>query len=285
MTKFVKLSQAFALALTSFQLSAFELDWDQVDWSAGATSQTFTNVNSSGIDITISTVLSNDWYYHSSNGSGYWARSNFIGDAPDDDQTFGGDWAAQNGESLYLGVNFATDDPTRSYLDVTVSFSQSVTGTSFQLFDVDRYYGEYYGGYEYGYQFEDVIFQIEGSNGGSAATTTVTYDDSKIDQGTMNSSTAYFGDTRRNSIDDQNDNPASVLTIGWNDPIDQFSFRYASGPLAAADPGNQAIGLSNIGFYEYSAVPEPSTYLSGGLIILVLAGMAVRKRFRRQQTS
>jgi hypothetical protein len=121
------------------------LDWNQLDWSRGAESQTFTNVDNSGIDITISLSLSYDSATYRNKSNSYSTTTNWLSQGPDDDSTFGGDGSAQNGQSLYLGLNFASDDRTRSYLDVTISFSQSVQNVSFDLFDVDTYGYNYSG--------------------------------------------------------------------------------------------------------------------------------------------
>lgn len=264
------------------------LDWNTVDWTAtggaGSTiSQTFTNVDGSGIDITISLTLTGDTVYHQDPNRwwrNYNTTSDWINGGPDDNNTFGGDGATQAGESLYMGIDLASDDITQSYLDVTIQFSQAVSSASFSLYDVDRYGYNYQGGYETGIQFEDVIEQIEGSYMSTTVAGSVTHNTSYINQFTNASGTAYMGNTDLYDVYDQNDNPASTLNLAWSSPVDTISFRYGSGPGAVADPGTQAIGMSGISFYQYQAVPEPGTYLLGALGSLTLFFSFIRRRNR-----
>jgi len=263
--------------------TAVTLDWDQQDWNKGSTEQTFYNIGNSGVDVTISLSLSYDSASYR-NPYNRWDRykttSSFIDGGPDDNNTFGGDGYIKDEESLYMGINLATDDRNVSYLDVTISFSQSVTDLDFSLFDVDSFGYNYYGGYETGIQFRDVIDQIQSSNNGSdAGTASVSYNSSKIYTETNGGDTAYLGNTRLNDGgNDQNDNPRSVLDLGWSSPVDTVSFRYSTTGDAVADPGQQAISLSDISFCSYKAVPEPATYLVGTLIPLGLLIMNRRRK-------
>ncbi len=260
------------------------LDWNKVDWTQGNETQTFTDVEGSGIDITIALSLSYDWEYQSKYRDGYWSKTDWINNAPDDTNTFGGDGSTKDGESLYLGLNFASDDRTKSYLDVTITFSQAVEGANFSLFDVDSYGTDYYGGYERGIQFVDIIEHVSGSNNGSDVASTVTHDSSKILEGSNSEGTYYQGNTSLSNSSDQNDNSRSVVNLAWSSPVDTVSFRYTGGSGAVADPGNQAIGLSNIGFCEYSAVPEPSTVITA--LLLPIAGfLTYRRRKNKAQAS
>ena len=277
----------FALLYVSIA-SAFTLDWDQVDWAQGDEQHTFYNVQGSGIDVTISLNLSKDSAtYRNGWWGGYRTTTDWINDAPNDNTTFGGDWGAENGESLYLGLDFATDDLTKSYLDVTISFSQPVLGASFDLFDVDAYGYNYQGGYETGIQFVDIIEHIEGSNNGSnVGSGNVGYYDDKINAVTHNGETSYYGDTSLTNSNDQNDNPHSTLSLNWgSQTVDSVSFRYSPGSAAVRDPGTQAIGLSDISFYAYNAVPEAGTILLGGLSGLLLLGLAIHRQVRKPAVS
>ena len=282
---FVRITSIVALLHASVAC-AFTLDWDQVDWSQGNEKQTFYNVGDSGIDVTISLNLSYDSATYGSRRNRYTTTTDWINDAPNDNTTFGGDGSAADEESLYLGLNFATDDRTESYLDVTISFSQSVLGASFNLFDVDAYGYNYQGGYETGIQFVDIIEQIEGTyNGSSVGSGSVGYYDDKIDAVTSNGETSYYGDTILNDDGtDQNDNPHSVLSMNWGSQlVDSVSFRYSPGSAAVIDPGNQAIGLSDISFYSYNAVPEPTTMLFAGLCGAALLCLTIRRQSEREK--
>ena len=269
MNRYITTFFACCSALVAATTHAALLDWSLVDWTQGAETQTFYNVDGSGIDITIALSLSYDWETHGGRWDHYSTQTDWINDAPNDNKTFGGDGSLQDDESLYLGLNFASDDRFQSYLDVTITFSQAVDMASFQLFDVDQYGTDYRGGYETGIQFVDIIERVEGSLDGTTVAGTVTHDSTKILEGTNESGTYYQGNTSLSDINDQNDNPRSTLNLAWNSPVDTLSFRYTTGSGAVADPGTQAIGLSNIGFCNYSAVPEPSTVISALLIPLV----------------
>ena len=283
---FVRITSILALLHASVAC-AFTLDWDQVDWSRGNETQTFYNVDGSGIDVTISLNLSYDSASYRSGGSKYSTTTDWINDAPNDNTTFGGDGSRENEESLYLGLNFATDDRTKSYLDVTISFSQSVLGANFQLFDVDSYGYNYYGGYETGIQFVDIIEQIEGTNNGSSVGSgDVSYYDDKIDAVNQHGDTAYYGDTDLRNNSDQDDNPHSVLSLNWGSQlVDSVSFRYSPGSAAVRDPGNQAIGLGDISFYAYNAVPEPGTLLFAGLCGAAVLFLTIRRQTVKEQVS
>lgn len=264
------------------------LDWDNVNWNAGSTNQTFYNVEGSGVDVTISLSLSNDtnWYpkpYSWNNGE--YAKTEWLDDSRDDNKEFGGDGYTQNEESLNLGVNFASDDRTHSYLDVTISFSKSVQGVNFELLDVDSYGYNYVGGYETGIQFVDVIEQIESEfQGSTGADGNVSYDSSKIDTATNGNDTLYYGNTILNDGGhDQSDNPASVLNIYWGVPVDAISFRYSPGSDSVRNPGQQAIGLSDISFMSYTPVPEPSTYIMGGLSSFFILFSVIRKQSKKSK--
>ncbi len=288
--KLTATSWLLLLACTAWSQTSV-LDWNTVNWGAGSTSQTFTDVDGSGIDITISLTLTTDsqrysgWEYNYDRNrwqrTSYTAETQWINGGPDDNNTFSGDGSAYGDESLYLGVDLATDTISQSYLDVTISFSQAVDAANFSLFDVDRYGYNYSGGYETGIQFTDVIEQIEGSYMGSTVTGTIAHDTSKILAVTNPTGPAYQGNTSTTDSNDQADNPKSTLNLAWSSPVDTVSFRYGSGTSAVADPGNQAIGLSNINFYQYQAVPEPSTYLFGAMGSLTLAFSFYRKRKKK----
>lgn len=272
---------AFSLFVTSLSWGTL-LDWDKVDWIQGNEIQTFSNVGGSGIDVTIALSLSYDWDYYQSYSKSYWTQTDWIEDAPNDNKTFGGDGSYQNQESLYLGLNFASDDRTQSYLDVTISFSQAVEGLNFNLFDVDAYGYNYTGGFETGIQFVDIIERVSGSYEGASAGSTVSHDASKILEKTNSDGTYYQGNTILNDdTSDQNDNPRSTLNLAWSDPVDTVSFRYTTGSAAVRDPGNQAIGLSDLCFHQYTAVPEANTVIA--FLLFPLMGWFVYRRNLQKQ--
>lgn len=280
-----KITVVFIFFVLGYMAQADTLDWNKVNWSKGGEEQTFYDVDGSGIDITITLTLSYDSATYNkphNHKKGYSTQTDWIDGGPDDNNTFGGDGSKQTGESLYLGLNFASDNRKVSYLDARISFSKSVSNVNFSLFDVDAYGYNYKGGYEKGIQFVDVIEYLESDyQGSSSGSATVDYNPGKINYVNNGNGDQYYGNTILNSSADQSDNPKSALNIGWSDPVDTVSFRYTTGSSPVRDPGNQAIGLSNVSFYEYNAVPEANTVITSSFIVLGLGFMTWKRRRKR----
>jgi hypothetical protein len=244
------------------------LDWNAVDWAGGATSQTFSNVQGSDIDVSISLVIT----------GAVWA--NWSGQAqPDDNPRLAGDggtpYHAQgegvnssgqtSQESLHLHMQSGLNN-FRGYVDVVISFSRAVTGVSFQLFDVDS-----------GSTFEDVIGDIRGTlNATQVAPAAVSYEprgtNYGIEAGTRNGSPIYRGTYW------SPDAPDAVLGLAWNTQVvDTVSFRYYAGDRTPSNPSTQGISISDIRFF--AAVPEAGTMAGGALL---LAGLGVLEWRRRR---
>jgi hypothetical protein len=264
--------------LIPWSAQAQMLDWDEVDWTRGANSETFSDVQGTGIDISIGLTLSND---KNKNQVTQWSPYGTA--SPDDNNTFGGDWGKKDGESLYLKPDFASDNRERSYLDVTISFSQSVSNVQFSLFDIDV--GLWYTRSP-GLEFEDIIEQISGSHDGQSVDASVDAGNRIIvDNSTDPGNTLYRGNTSTSdSGQDQNDNPGSVIRLTFSDPVDTINFRYSSGNRAEWNPGDQAIGMSDISFSAYNAVPEPSTVL-GSILMIAAIGFFGYRRYKTTQSA
>jgi MYXO-CTERM domain-containing protein len=250
---------------------AVVLDWDTVDWTAGSLSQTFTNVQGSGMDIKITLSIT---------GANFASWNNQT--QPDDNNRLGGDdgnpYQAQgegvdaNGdpseESLHLHMDSVQND-FRGYIDVKIEFSQAAAGVSFNLFDVDRG-----GDGDSTRTFEDVIGDVQGTrNGSQVAPTTASYDPAGITEDSRNGSPIYRGGYY--SPDASN----SVLGLGWNTQVvDSVSFRYYAGDLTNSTPGTQGISISDIEFYN--AIPEAGTMTAGVLLLAGLCALELRRRRR-----
>ena len=250
---------------------AVVLDWDTVDWTGGSFSQTFTNVQGSGMDVTITLSIT---------GASFASWNGQV--QPDDNNRLGGDdgypYQAQgegvdssgnpSEESLHLHMDSVQND-FRGYIDVQIAFSQAATGVSFQLFDVDRG-----GDGDTTRTFEDVIGDIQGTRDGSQiAPSTVSYDSSGIDEDTRDGSPIYRGGYY--SPDASN----SVLGLSWDTQVvDSVSFRYYAGDLTNSTPGTQGISISDIEFNN--AVPEPGTMTAGVLLLAGLCALELRRRRR-----
>ena len=241
----------FLLAMSGYLMvnccNAFELNWADENWS-GSTSatqfQTLTDVDGSGMDVSVSLVLS---------GASSFASSTSI-----------------SGNNMILGVDYSDSNRQHNFIDVTISFSSMVQYVSLELNDVDK------GVSNHGAYWEDVIENISGTGLGGPVTASATWGmdispDSYSDPG----ETMYRG-TGNNNWD-----AASRMTLTWQSPVSQVTFRYSGGNDTFSNPAYQVIGFKGIGFYEYSAVPEPSTYLLGAMGSITLAFSFYRKRKKK----
>ena len=247
---------------------AVVLDWDTVDWTAGSFSQTFTNVQGSGMDVTITLSITGA-SFASWNGQ----------TQPDDNSRLGGDGGSGQGElydsygnlseeSLHLHMD-SVQNNFRGYIDVKIEFSQAAAGVSFQLFDIDRG-----GDGDTTRTFEDVIGDIQATRDGSQVDpATVSYDSSGINMTYRDGSPVYRGSYY------SPDAPNSVLDLAWNTQVvDSVSFRYYAGNLTNSTPGTQGISISDIEFYN--AVPEAGTMTAGVLLFAGLCALEFRRRRR-----
>jgi len=248
------------------QLSAYELDWDEVNWPTGQTSHTFRNVDGSDVDMQITLSIS----------SGQWSRSKSIDNnrkEPNDNNYYDGNYGhAQGEESLLIFPDFINNNHTNAYVDVVIRFmNRPQSYVSFDLFDVDH---GYYWNSINGYEFEDIIENIEGSNRGQKVGPSSVTAGSEIwaDTSSDPGDTLYRGDSV------STDESSSIVSVSWADqPVDQVSFRYSSGSRAGWNPGDQAIGLSDIRFSNVAPVPEASTVFMGGLLFASCLFWGVRK--------
>lgn len=229
-----RLLGAMALLFTTIA-HAYELDWSDVSWTGSTNSNqsdTFLNVDGSGIDVSISLSIS----------TGNFATSTFI-----------------SNDNMLLAADYPDRDRLGNYIDVSFSFSKPVRTVSFSLNDVDR------GGTSSSAYWEDVIENLSGDGTASFVGSEITVD-----------TTTDPGDTLYRGQDYNNWNSDSRLTLFWDSAVSNVSFRYAGGENTRRNPGYQIIGMGNITFYE--AVPEPSTYIFGGLISLAMIGFIIRRK-------
>lgn len=225
---------AFTVGATS--LPAVVLDWSQVTWNTGSPSQTFSDVQGSGIDVSISTAISGGNYY-----------------SPIQD----------NGETLVLFPDWSSNYGNWSYIDVTIRFTRTVANVSFSFEDMDRGDRTSYWGTQFAW--EDIIEQAYGWNDTTRVTPTATNigSDVLVDSNSRPGDVLYRGNTNLNW------SPDGSFTLNWEQPVDTIAFRYSSGSRAQSNPVGQVIGISNISFH--SAVPEAGTLWFGALLLGALA--------------
>ncbi|NJK92798.1 MAG: hypothetical protein HC904_13835 [Blastochloris sp.] len=241
------------------KVQAVTFDWDMVDWGTGNLTQSFDfDPSNPGNDITI--TISGDTGTIKSPHSG----SNF---SPDDNELATGGFAGE--ETLLLSVDFTQDNGNQSLI-VTIQFHYvyGVDNTSFILTDVDRNTTSQ--------NFIDVISDWDASYGaGPSFYPTLTPSASNFIGGTNGTSTVFAEGSSSNPDNASGGN----VTVSLTNSIDQISFIYTSGNVpSSSNPTSQSIGLHDITFTP--AVPEPSTWITGGLLLLWVLYSQFRRRNR-----
>jgi hypothetical protein len=253
------------------------LDWDLLTWTPGATNTTYSNLNGSGIDVTISLSITGAAFIPYNGIDGPSINNRLGGDAGGNP---GGDHTDALGnaspDSLFLHMDATSDNRLNSYIDVSISFTRNgsgvgVRGVNFSLFDIDRGSGT-----SPNYTFDDTIERISGSLAGQSVAATVSGGSGIIT--TPNQATGTPGITTTTYTGNINsaDLPSSVLNVGWGTQfVDTVSFRYSSGDRAQGNPTAQGISLSDIAFYP---VPEASTWTAGIALSALCAAYALRRK-------
>ena len=230
---------------------AYELNWADENWSGSYSAsqyQTLTDVDGSGIDVSISILLS---------GASSLASSTQI-----------------SGENMILGIDYKNRNRYHNYIDVTISFSSYVDNVSFSLNDVDK------GGTGSNAYWEDVIENISGNGLNNNPTNA----SATWGSGITADSNSDWGETMYRGTESNNWDNASQLNLAWSNPVDSLTFRYSGGENTISNPNYQVIGFSGIRFHEYNAVPEPSTYLFGGMSLAAIVFTFLRKRKRNMKS-
>jgi len=261
---------------------AIVLDWNAVNWTstwgspaAASVSQAFTV---EGVTVTITVARGG------STGTG--EVSNPTG-TPDDVNT---PVSTGGQEGLMVDVDFNnmttafdyTPVGGDDYLTFTIAFSTTVAYVNFDLWDIDL------GNDGTPSHYQDVvIFDSAGANPTLSLTAGNT--DSEIftdnDGNSATRGIATLGSTTNTGNEDDTSGTANVNVNYGSTGVTSVSFRYYSGNgtrngtdvnLGTTDPTLQRISLGDITF-----VPEPSTWVSGGLLALLLIGHGLhRKRVR-----
>lgn len=232
--------------------SAATLDWDVVGWPGiGTLSNTFVDVDGSGVDISVSITDSTP-------------GSLVLSDAPDVNNDFTP--PGSSGEDLFIRT---TGNPFGSGVTLQVSFSGvgilGASAVSFGLFDVDD---------DAGTQWVDVMtLQGAAVGGGSVLPTSVT---------AANATPSWVYDgiggvlTGTASSASNSDNGTVVVTFAA--PITGFTIFYENGDSAPGSPaGNQWIGLGDLSFEPVAPEPAIGALLAPGLLVLARRYAAVRR--------
>lgn len=224
------------------QLGAATLDWNSVNWTAGSLSQSFDiDPSNPGNDITI--TLTGD-------------TGGLILGSPDDTTDITGGFGAGN-ESLFLAANHAAD-----YDNITVTiqftgYTYGVTNVAFTIMDVDYQSGNW----------RDVIYNFDGTYGGSSVSTPTLTGSTANTVGTAGAGPYLYGLSSAAENTTAGDGSVSFGST----PVDTVRFTWYNWGLN----GQQWIAISDITYNV--AVPEPSTYIAGCLLLLCAAWQLRRR--------
>jgi hypothetical protein len=253
------------------------LDWDLLTWTPGAQNTTYSNLNGSGIDVTISLSITGAVFYNYGGLPGPAINNRLGGDAG---PTNNGDLTDALGnpspDSLFLHMDATSNNRLNSYIDVSISFTRNgsgvgVRGVGFSIFDVDHGSGT-----SGNYSFDDTIERISGSLSGNSVAATVNAGSNIITTNNVATGTPGVTTTTYTGNINSSDLPSSVLNVGWGTQfVDTVSFRYSSGARARSNPSEQGISLSDIAFYP---VPEASTWTAGIALSALCAAYALRRK-------
>lgn len=219
---------------------AIVLDWNSVNWSAGALTESY-DIDSSnpGDDITI-TITGN--------------TSFFLSNMPNDTTTAtGGQGAGQ--QSLEMRVNWSSDTQTIT-VAIDFHYAQGVDGVNFLLFDVDRLVSG-------GSGWRDLVTSIYGQyNGGTPIAPAITDSvaNSVLGSGTNQS---IRGDASSSGSSSAGN---ALIDFGTN-IVDFLTFTYGNDPTAPNNPSEQFISL-----YDIEFTPRPIPEFHPGLAVVISCG-------------
>lgn len=245
---------------------AFVLDWDVVT-SGGTTnlptlpgtpfvfqSTTYNNVDGSGIDVTVS--------FGYTTGGG----SMVVDTVPD----YIFRTTPIIGDTTGAGIRIQFDaDNASAFVRTVISFSQPVRNLELEIWDVDRS------------SWRDEVRNITGN-----ATAGGTFNPASITP--LATNTVGHSTTANSVTVNENPNPDNPLTTDGGADVrinfgststDSVVFDYGNNPTGVGNPSGQLIWFSA---FNFEPVPEPSTYVTGALL-LGLAGWGVFRQWRRRR--
>jgi hypothetical protein len=239
----------FALLLTVLGAPAAVLNWSAVTWTAGSLSNTYSNVGSSGVNVTV-TFSGNTGTLQS-------------GSPNTTDAQIGG----TGKPSLQADVLFP--NKSTAGITVTISFSKPVYVQNLNILDVDATLST--GGWQ------DQISAIKGVTAGGQTVNPVAVapapPGTSVVSVTGNSTTGF---TALGLTSTTNSSTSNVSVSFGNFQVSQISFLYSPGPNQPTNPQAQRIGLDNITF---SLTPE----VGPSLAAMTLCGLVMLARMRQNQ--
>lgn len=262
---------------------AILLDWDAVNWTStwGGTpptsvSQAFTV---EGVTVTITVARG------SNTGTGEVSNPTTT---PDDVNTPVTNAGGEQGLMVDVNYNNMTTNfdytPVGGddYLTFTIAFSTTVNNVSFDLWDIDL------GNDGTPSHYQDVVIFDNAGTLPSLSLVAGNTDSEIFTDNDGNSAIrgiATLGLTNNTGNENDTSETGNVNVNYGSTGVTSVSFRYYTGNgtrngtdvnLGTTDPTLQRISLHDITF-----VPEPSTWISGGLLAMLLAGHGLRLRRAR----
>jgi hypothetical protein len=239
------------------EVRASVLDWDVVSWTAGSLTATYTNVDGSGVDMTV-TVSGETGDFLNEDGAPTPQISNNI---------TGGLTPAQN--ALLFYVDWGNENDT---ITVTVTFSQLVNNVSYDLFDIDRG-GSAGGGSR---TFVDEISTITATDGTTTYAATIGTSAENTTEGAGTGISIYGNGG--NPSDTSGDGNASI-SYG-SSAVNSLTFTYGNRSNSQTNPAAQAISMHDINF---TIVPEVPTGIPAVLVCLIAVLATHGKGFRMRR--
>jgi hypothetical protein len=238
---------ALALWLLPVQAQAVVLNWDAVDWTSGALTQSFDiDSNNAGNDITI-TISGN---------------TSFFASNPNDNSNLTGGLSPTQ-EGLFLNMNYSDQDQTIR-VTVTFHYAYGVENVSFSIFDIDRNDS---GDNNVGYRDRIDLLGKSMSNGLVAPTTITEHPDNDVRNSGGTNVYVRGDDATSDSSSDAN----ADYTFSGTNVIKEFTFTYGNHDSAPDNPGNQWITLHDITYTP--KIPEWHPGLIASFACLMLVGV------------
>lgn len=208
-------------------------------WSNGATSGTATNIGGSGINSSVSMVMSGGVYATSHSGSGIQTPT-----------VSGSDFVVANSSAnLEVSVNYSS--PTQ-YTDITISFSTAVKEVIFEIGDIDKSSPNDLS------HLDKVV--VTGTDGTTAYLPVLSKYDAVTDPNFLivSGNTANVNTTDGqggNSLSTSADQKGTVVVDFGGASITALTIRFENATGAHNNPTVQAIGIGNVTFQKLTALP------------------------------
>jgi hypothetical protein len=253
--------------------SAVLLDWDNLNWTPGALTMTYTAATNASASTYVDTqyagvgsvriTISGD----TGTGNGFINTTPYVTNTPNggfssDVLRLHVDWDSDTGDSILVLVEF-------------LGYASGVTNVNFGIYDIDR---TGTGGND---DWTDQIRTIRATNISNTAIAATATNISPSAVQITNNSTLNLALTGTNVAGGDTTAGDAGLSFGTN-AIKSFGFTWGNySPATQSDPAAQLIGISDISFSPRPRVPEVHPGLVAVLACGLLMGSRVWRRFRQ----